>query len=113
RVHGTAVDADLEVQVRPGRVAGVAGVADHLALRDVLADRHADRRLVAVARRQAAAVVDAGVVPVAADPPGDRDRPGVGGAQRRAVGQRDVDAGVQTPPALAEARADRPVRRPD
>ena len=32
RVDGRAVDPDLEVQVRPGRVAGRADVADHLAL---------------------------------------------------------------------------------
>src|SRR5690348_3317686 len=42
--HG-AVDAHLDMQVRAEAAAGAAGQADHLALADVLAHRHADRRL--------------------------------------------------------------------
>src|SRR3712207_8913546 len=45
---------------------GAADVADDLALGDRLADRDADARLVRVARRHRAAVLDAGEVPVAA-----------------------------------------------
>src|SRR3954469_23178985 len=113
RVHGVPVDADLEVKVGPGGVAGVAGVADDLALPDVRTDRDGDARLVAVTGRDAAAVVDAGVVAVAAGPAGDGDGAGVGGAQGGAGGDRDVDAGVQATPAVAERRRERPVDRPD
>ena len=45
RVDGRAVDAHLEVQVRPGGVAGAADGADHRALRDGAA-ADVDRRLV-------------------------------------------------------------------
>src|SRR5581483_12224651 len=48
RVDRLAVHANLEVQVRPGRVAGRADVADDLALGDLLPDGDADVRLVAV-----------------------------------------------------------------
>ena len=40
RVHALAVDVDLEVQVRPERVAGVADLADQLAGLDLLAFLH-------------------------------------------------------------------------
>ena len=113
RVDRIAADPDLEVQVRAGRVARVAGVADDLALADALADRDRDPRLVAVARGDAAAVVDAGVVAVAAGPAGDRDGAAVGGAQRRALRDGDVDAGVEPAPAVAERRGERAVDRPD
>src|SRR6185436_12840595 len=78
RVDGRAVDARLEVHVRAEAVARAARVADDLALRDALADRDADARLVAVTRRQPAAVADAGVVAVAADPAGDQHAAGLG-----------------------------------
>src|SRR5206468_12002001 len=61
RVNGCAIDADLEVDVRTEAVAGAARGADHLTLLNGLADAHADRRLVRVAGRDPAAVVDAGV----------------------------------------------------
>ena len=108
-----AADPDLEVQVRAGRVARVARVADDLALADALADRDRDPRLVAVARGDAAAVVDAGVVAVAAGPAGDRDGAAVGGADRGALRDGDVDAGVQAAPAVAERRGERAVDGPD
>ena len=63
---GLPLDAHLEVQVAPGRLAGGAHVADHLALGHRLAGRHDDRRLVAVERRHAVAVVDQRHVAVAA-----------------------------------------------
>src|SRR3712207_6568402 len=59
RVDRRPVDAHLEVQVRTGGVARVARLADDLALADALAHGHADARLVAVARRQRAGVLDA------------------------------------------------------
>src|SRR5581483_5586244 len=58
RVHGGAVDADLEVHVGAGRVAGGALVPDDLTLADALALAHRHARLVGVAGDEAAAVVD-------------------------------------------------------
>src|SRR3954462_14293973 len=99
RINRRAVDPDLEMHVGAEAVAGAADGADHLALADVLADVDADRSLVAVTGRDAAAVLDAGVVPVAADPSGDRHGPAGGCADRRACRSRDVDARVEAPPA--------------
>src|SRR4051794_27026118 len=65
-VRGLAVDPRLEVQVRPGREAGAPDGADRVALADVLPHVHVEARLVPVARRQRRAVLDAGVVAVAA-----------------------------------------------
>src|SRR6185503_10775598 len=73
RVHGRAADANLEVHVRPEAVARAANGADYLTLRHRLAHVHADRGLVSVAGGDPAAVLDAGVVAVAAHPPSDRD----------------------------------------
>src|SRR5690349_666921 len=72
RVHRGPADTHLEMQVRTGRMAGVAAVADHLALRDGLADRDRDAGLVAVAGGQRSGVLDAGVVAIAAHPARDR-----------------------------------------
>src|SRR5215207_9453786 len=66
RVGHRAADANLEVQVGAEGEAGVADEADDLPLHDVLADADVDRGLVRVAGGDAAAVVDAGVVAVAA-----------------------------------------------
>ena len=66
RVDGRAVDPDLEVEVVAEAAAGAADVADHVALRDRRADAGRVARLVRVAGREPAAVVDAGVVAVAA-----------------------------------------------
>ena len=64
RVHGVAVDADLEVKVAPGGLAGAADVADDLALRHDLTGRHRERRLVTVERGETTTVVDDGGVAV-------------------------------------------------
>src|SRR3954454_1615194 len=107
------VDARLEVDVRAEAVPRAARGADHLALGDALADGDADARLVPVARRESAAVADAGVVAVAADPPRDEDLArlrGVDGGPRR---HRDVDPRVQPAPAHAEGGHDRAADGPD
>src|SRR5205807_4228919 len=80
RIDRLAADTHLEVQVRPGREAGRADVADHLALCDLLPDRDRDLGLVSVRRCQTAAVVDDHEVAEAAVPAGVDDRPGRGGA---------------------------------
>src|SRR4029453_2294781 len=114
RIDGGPVDPDLEVQVRTGRVAGVAAVADHLALRDRGAVRGGEAGLVGVAGGHARRVLDAGVVAVAADIAHERDAPGVGRADRRPRGDRDVDAGVHVARArLAENARHGTVQRPD
>src|SRR2546425_10196612 len=66
-----------------------------------------------VAGRDAATVVDAGVIAVAANPAGDRDRAAPGGADRRAGRDPDIDARVQVAPAHPERRHDRTVDGPD
>src|SRR4051812_50217708 len=71
----------------------------------------------AITGGQAAAVVDAGVVPVAAGGPSDRDRSGRRRTDGRPSGHADVDAGVElvavadVPPPVPGG--DRPVHRPD
>ena len=96
-------------------VACAADVSDDLALLDRAGgDREA--RLMGVAGGDAAAVVDAGVVAVAAALGlglVEDDRSGLGGSNRRPGGNRDVHAGVQASPAHPERRDDRAVHRPD
>src|SRR3954447_13746143 len=103
--------------MRAEGVPGVADEADDLALADARAEARAELRLVGVARRQARAVLDAGVVAVAAgraDALHEHDAAVVGGVDRRADRGRDVDAGVDVAGALlAEGAGDRPVDRPD
>src|SRR4051794_24644586 len=112
-VDRRAVDAGLEVHVRTEAVARAAAGADDLALADALPHRHADARLVAVAGGQAAGVLDAGVVAVAADPAGDGDAAGLRGVDGRAGRHGDVNTRVQTAPAHAERGDDRAVDGPD
>src|SRR5262245_13238978 len=66
RIDRVAVDARLIVQMRPGRAAGRADLADGLTHSDLLADLHVDFGQMAVARRKAVAVVDFDQIAVAA-----------------------------------------------
>src|SRR5262245_31231382 len=112
RVDRRAVDADLEMQVRPEAVARAADVAEHLALRDgAAADR--DARLVGVAGREPTAVVDDHEVPVAAHPAGEDHGPARRRVNRRPVADADVDPRVHAAPAQPEAAHDRAADRPD
>src|SRR5215211_2763769 len=115
RVDGLAVDPHLEVKVGPEAEARAVAYPDHLPLAHVLADRDGDRRLMRVAGRDPASVVDAGVVAVAGLRPGDRDRAVGGGVDRRSARDSDVDARVAALPGalLAEGRGHRSVDRPD
>src|SRR5262245_65039297 len=101
------------MDVRSEAVAGAIRDADDLRLRHLLAPRDEDPLLVRVAGGETAAVVDAGVVPVAALGSGDRDGPGRSRAYRRAGRDRDVDALVHPPPAHPKARDNGAVDRPD
>src|SRR5262249_5804867 len=65
RVGHGPVDSHLEREVGPKAVAGTAGVADDRSLTHRLASGDRERALVCVARGEAAAVIDAGVVAVA------------------------------------------------
>src|SRR5436190_16195755 len=97
------------MHVRPEAVPGAVAVADHLALADALARGHREGLLVGVTGREPAAVVDAGVVAVAAARClglGERDGPRGGRPDRRAGGYGDVDAFVHLAPAHPEAGDD-------
>src|SRR6266403_515293 len=68
RVDRFAVDPGFVVQMRTRRSAGRAHGADHLADLDLIADPDADLRQMAVAGRQAVAMVDFHHAAVAAGP---------------------------------------------
>ena len=119
RVDQLAVGENFVVQVRAGRAAGRADVADDVAALDVLARLDVERAQMAVARRQAEAVLEDDQVAVVA---------GVRRRLDRAVGRRvdrlalvggDVDALMKARLAgeriaAAAERAGQPaVRRPD
>src|SRR4029079_15278121 len=93
RVVRRAVEPDLEVQVRPGRVAEVADQPDGIAGLELLAVLYGYDGEVGVQRLDAAAVVDAHEV---AGPVGvlDRDGAGAGREDRRARRRGEVEAGV-------------------
>src|SRR5207248_9396231 len=95
RIDGIPVDPDLEMQVWAEAVPRTADVADHLALADLRPGRDRIRRLMGIAGRHAAAVVDAGVVAVATDPAGEHDGAGRGRVDRRSVRDADVDTRVK------------------
>src|SRR5690606_37890345 len=58
RIDGLAIHPHLVVQMRAGRAAGRADAADHVPLAERVADGDADLGHVAVACRDAVAVVD-------------------------------------------------------
>src|SRR3954464_7519892 len=93
-------------------VTGAAHQPDYLALADVRSSARQEARLMRVAGRDAAAVVDAGVVAVTARRRvrlRERHRARRRRADRRTAANRDIDAGVQPAPAHAEAGHDRAV----
>ena len=114
---GVAIAPHFVVQMRAGRAAAAADLADDGAGRDVLADLHVDPAQMCVARRKSVAMIDLDHAAVAAVPArlrNDAWRRGMGaGAERRAK----VDARMQRRGAeqriLADAVAarDRPTRR--
>src|SRR5258708_24102022 len=83
RIVGHVVDANLEMHVRSGRVAGRAFGADYLTLPHNLADMHIDRRLVSVAGGDRPTVADARVVAVPPLPTRIDNRAAPGSVYRR------------------------------
>src|SRR4029077_4946001 len=96
-IDGVAVQVELEVQVRAGRKAGVAGECDDVALLDLDArmDRLRDFGEMRIGGLEAG-VLDAHVVAEAGDGPGDLDLPIRGSANERSDRCAEVDAGVQS-----------------
>jgi hypothetical protein len=109
-----AVARELVVEMRAGREAGRADVADHLAALDLRArhDGRRDRREMPVGRRDARSVVDADVVAEPALPARHGPTRRRGGPDRRAVRRREVDAPVRPPlPADGVEAIERELRR--
>src|SRR5215475_5803442 len=85
RVDGIAVDAGFIVQGRAGRTTGRADLADDLADLDALSDLYVDLGEMAVAGREAVAVIDLDHAAVAAAPARFGDRSGGGCVHRIAA----------------------------
>jgi hypothetical protein len=105
RVYGDAVDADFEVQVGAGGVAGRADGADRLASLNVLVVAHEDLRAVSVQRRGLATVIHDDRIAIPAFPTREDDAAGRGGGDRRAHGRADVDPRVHLELARARVHA--------
>src|SRR5687768_1566415 len=100
RVDCGPVDPHLKVEVRAGARARVARIADDLALADRAARGDRVAGLMAVTGGEASAVVDAGVVPVAARVGSEDDCARGGREDRRPLGHSDVDSLVHAAPAV-------------
>src|SRR5438309_7314803 len=94
RIDGVAVDAGLVVQMRAGRAAGGADLADHLAGPHALADGDVDRREMAVAGDETVTVVDLDHLAIAALPTRDRDLAVSSDAHRVADRRLQIEAGM-------------------
>src|SRR5215213_3477093 len=111
RVDRLGALADLEMQLRRGHVAALARLRDRLAALYLLAVLHGDLAVMSVGRDVAVVVPDEDELAVALYV---RARVGdgavLGGLDRRALGQGDVDALVRA--RAAEAGDDPALRRP-
>src|SRR5262245_49416638 len=106
RVDRVAVDAGLVVQMRAGGAPGRADLADDLADAHVLALADVDGGELAVARRQAVAVIDFHHFAVAAAPAGEHDFSGGRDASRLARAGAAVDSGNRGGAAAARSHPD-------
>src|SRR5437879_4551811 len=97
------------MQMRTGRAAGGADLADGLADRDALADLDVDLRHMTVAGRKSVAMVDFDHVAVAAIPAGSGDGAVGGDAHRIAFVTAQIDAGMdrRSPHERVHAHAER------
>src|SRR5262245_59629340 len=95
RIDGAAVDPDFVMKVATGRAAGGAHAADHLATRNALAGADEDRRKVAIAGFNAAAMIDLDEIAVAAViVTGVADGAVSGGVNRSSDRRGKVDTGM-------------------
>ena len=111
-IDGLPVEIELEVQVRAGRKAGVAGERDDVALLDLGAgmDRLGDLGEVRVGGLEPG-VLDADMIAEPGDRPGDLDLPVRGGANERADRSAEIDAGVQSKDVKDRVKAEPEQRR--
>src|SRR5690606_18141634 len=93
---------DFEMEVRPGRQAGRADIADHLPARDALARAHRDAAHMPIAGAGAAAMVELDVIAEAAGAAGDRHHAVADRMDGRAIAAAEIDAAVHA--AIAEDR---------
>ena len=99
-------DPDLEVEVRPRRVAGGADPADLLTAPDKLAAAHREGRHVVVGRVQVVAVRDPDLPAATVRLPAGEDHPAAGcGHDRGPVRRGNVDGGVAVVEVLADVVA--------
>src|SRR5206468_8581500 len=95
-VHCAAVDPYFIMKVVAGRTAGRAHAADLLAAGDMVTLMNEDRRHVAIARGDAAAMIDLDQISVAAAVPAGVDHGSLGGrVNRGAVRACEIDAGME------------------
>ncbi|PAV93290.1 hypothetical protein WR25_26979 [Diploscapter pachys] len=106
RVHRMAVDTDFIMQVRAGRTAGRPHQCDQLAARHARAIGDEDLRQMAIAGRDALAVVDLDQIAVTALAAGVIDDAVGGGIDRRADRTGDVDARMHRRGAAERVGAD-------
>src|SRR5258708_12428855 len=98
-VDGSAVDADLKVDVWAGGEPRVAHAGNHLAAVDLIAGGNQPLREVTVQRGNPLAVIDDDDFPIPPEP-ASVDHPAIrGGEHWRAPYGRDIDAGVYVPDA--------------
>src|SRR5258708_4671569 len=96
---GSAVDADLKVDVWAGGEPRVAHAGNHLAAVDLIAGGNQPLREVTVQRGNPLAVIDDDDFPIPPEP-ASVDHPAIrGGEHWRAPYGRDIDAGVYVPDA--------------
>src|SRR5262249_12074448 len=120
RVSDFAEYTNLEMEVGAEAIPRAAGIPDYLSLTNRLARGDGETRLVRVAGGETPAVVDAGVVAVAAARGlglGESGGPAQGRMDRRSFRDGDIDPRVElvagADVAGAEAGGDRPFDRPD
>jgi len=107
------VHANLEVEVRPGRVTRRADAAENGAPGDLVADSYVDRFEVRVERPDARRVPDDDEQPPTAGLPGrPRHQTGAGGRDLGPRRRKQIDAGVEPAAAATELVADWCEQRP-